>query len=284
MLRYRQDLRSLAFVGLTIALLIAPHWHPVRDNLIGHLAIGMVWVAVSSLFCFIASIINHNHMHNRVFRQRRFNMAFNLALSLARGHTATGIVVPHHFNHHIEASSPADWIKPQLAGTGLGWLRLVRFVVAASINMMIRRTKPGVPTLPARMLNSQRMERLFLIAVVSIALLHDWRIWLLFNVAPWLLGLSMLVAVNLLQHDDCLPDSLFGESRNFTGQIGNWLCFNNGYHTIHHLRPSLHWSELPRAHAALAGQLPRRDLEQPSILVFLWRFGWSCKPVRSSHI
>ena len=56
MLRYRQDLRSLAFVGLTIALLIAPHWHPVRDNLIGHLAIGMVWVAVSSLFCFIASM------------------------------------------------------------------------------------------------------------------------------------------------------------------------------------------------------------------------------------
>jgi hypothetical protein len=40
----------------------------------------------------------------------------------------------------------------------------------------------------------------------------------------------------------------------------------------------LHWSELPRRHALLRGDLPRADLEQASILAYLWRFGWSRLP------
>jgi fatty acid desaturase len=54
--------------------------------------------------------------------------------------------------------------------------------------------------------------------------------------------------VNLLQHQDCDTTSEFDHSRNVTGRITNWILLNNGYHTAHHLRPSLHWSCLPDYH------------------------------------
>jgi beta-carotene hydroxylase len=207
-------------------------------------------------------------MHCRVFRRDRDNLLFNLALSVARGHSATGIVVPHQFNHHEEAGSGGDWIRPALAGKGLGWVRLMRYVWRASISMMVERGRIGAPLLPQRRCRSQRLERLFLAAGIGAAALHDWRIFLLFDVLPWLLGLCMLVAVNLLQHDACGV----GESRDFTGNVGNWMFFNNGYHSAHHLRPSVHWSALPALHAELG---PTRQF--PSILTYLWRFGWATR-------
>lgn len=44
------------------------------------------------------------------------------------------------------------------------------------------------------------------------------------------------------------PDSKYNHSRNFTGPILNFFCFNNGYHTQHHISPGLHWSLLPMRH------------------------------------
>jgi fatty acid desaturase len=29
----------------------------------------------------------------------------------------------------------------------------------------------------------------------------------------------------------------------------NAMLFNNGYHTVHHLKPGVHWSETPKLHA-----------------------------------
>jgi beta-carotene hydroxylase len=260
LLRNPHDRRSLAFVGITLAALVLPH----------AIDVPLAWIALASVLCFIASIVNHNHMHCRTFRRQRHNLLYNLALSIARGHSATGIVVPHQFNHHKESGASGDWIRPALAGKGIGWLRLLRYVPAASLTMMVERARAGAPVLPARRQRSQDIERWFLAAVIGIALVHDWRVFLLFNAVPWLLGLCLLVGVNLLQHDACIP----GESRNFTGRVGNWLFFNNGYHTAHHLRPSMHWSALPLLHAELTPRLPQQFT---SILAYLWRFGWATR-------
>lgn len=267
--RYRSDLRSLAFVAATLVLLLAPHATAPPAFL------AIPWIAATAFACFVASIINHNHMHCQVFAHRVANIPFNLALSVARGHTASGVIVPHNLNHHVHTSDGQDWIRPGLAGAGLGWRRLLRFVLHASTNMAVMRVRPGAPALPRSQQGSQRLEKVFLAAVVLALAWHDWRIFLAYQVLPWLLGLVLLVGVNLLQHDACEPARELGESRNFIGALGNWLCFNNGYHTAHHLRPGLHWSELPALHAQLAPRLPQPGLERASILRFLWRFGWT---------
>jgi fatty acid desaturase len=268
-LRDPSDLRSLLFVAATVGLLCVPHvWRP-------HGLAALAWVIATAWACFIASIVSHNHLHCAVFSRATFNVAFNVALSLARGHTASGIVVPHNFNHHPSALRDDDWIRPGLAGHGLGWVRLVRYVLRASGNMLVQRLQAGAPALPAAQRGSLVIEKVALAAWILALVGSDWHVFLLFDLIPWGLGLAMLVGVNLLQHDRCGPDRDLGESRNFTGAWGNWLFFNNGFHTAHHLEPGLHWSRLPRRHAALRDRLPDADLEHRSILRYLWRFGWS---------
>ena len=48
----------------------------------------------------------------------------------------------------------------------------------------------------------------------------------------------------------------WNNARNFIGPVINYLTFNNGYHTIHHMYPSMHWSRLDDISCMLASQLP----------------------------
>ncbi|HNM81792.1 MAG TPA: fatty acid desaturase [Rhodocyclaceae bacterium] len=271
-LRHREDRRTVALVTLAFAALTLPHF-------LSPLALPFgPWIAIAAVLCFIANIANHNHMHHATFHRRIFNQAFNLVLTICRGHTASGIIVPHHLNHHVESGGVRDWIRPQLAGRGIGWVRLVRFTLAASTNMLVERQRPGTPGLGKRAEQSRRREQRVLATFILLALIADWKVFLLFNVLPWALGLAMLVGVNLLQHDACLPGQVLAGSRDFVGRVGNWLFLNNGYHTAHHLSPATHWSRLPELHESIAARIRAHGLEYRSVLAFLWQFGWSRTP------
>jgi beta-carotene hydroxylase len=51
---------------------------------------------------------------------------------------------------------------------------------------------------------------------------------------------------NYVQHVHADEESAYNHARNFVGLI-NLALFNNGYHTIHHESPGIHWSETPAA-------------------------------------
>jgi fatty acid desaturase len=48
------------------------------------------------------------------------------------------------------------------------------------------------------------------------------------------------------------------------------MMFNNGFHTVHHNKASLHWSKLPEAHAKIA-HLIEPHLNEKVILVYLFK-------------
>src|SRR5207248_11273423 len=56
----------------------------------------------------------------------------------------------------------------------------------------------------------------------------------------------------------------WNHSRNLVGPMLNPVLFNNGYHTVHHLKPGVHWSELPALHAQHVHHI------DPSLLVRSW--------------
>ena len=58
--------------------------------------------------------------------------------------------------------------------------------------------------------------------------------------------LFSVMIFNYVQHVHTDEESSYNHARNFVGLI-NPALFNNGYHTIHHKSPGIHWSETPAA-------------------------------------
>jgi fatty acid desaturase len=266
-LHFAADIRPIGTVCCAVALLILPHFASVPAW------IAPLWIALASLLCCCCHVVVHNHTHRPMFVRDTLSYAFNLVASVARGHCVSDVLLPHNINHHREQGGAQDWISPAMAGGGPPLARLFRFTYRASWNMVSRRRKMGAAgraLLPEPFRTSIRWEKVWLPAVVAVSLLHDWRTAVLFQGIPWFTSLLWLVAINLFQHDGCDPATRYGHSRNFVGIFTNWLFFNNGYHTVHHLYPGMHWTLAPAAHEKIAERIPP-ELNEPSILRFFWR-------------
>jgi hypothetical protein len=62
----------------------------------------------------------------------------------------------------------------------------------------------------------------------------------------------------------------FNTARNFVSPTLNYLLMNNGYHTIHHHKPFLHWSLLKEAHEREVKPHMDSRLDQPSLWGYLF--------------
>lgn len=71
---------------------------------------------------------------------------------------------------------------------------------------------------------------------------------LLIFILPFLFSRLVMVLGNWTQHafvDAMEPDNIYRSSINCINTKYNSVCWNDGYHVIHHLRPGLHYTELP---------------------------------------
>jgi len=264
-LRHAADVRPLATVGIAVGLLVAPGFVAVPTWAVP------AWVVATVIACCASHVVVHNHCHCPLFASPARNRAFNLVATIARGHCASDVFLAHNVNHHAEQGRAGDWITPALGGEGPPVVRLLRFVVRATLSMARERRrldKAGLALVPEPFRSSLPVEKRLLPCVIGVLLWNDWQATALHAFLPWGISLVWLVGVNYLQHEGCDPDSPWAHSRNFTGPLANWLLFNNGYHGAHHLHPAVHWSELARLHAEISDRIPPH-LQQPSTIRYL---------------
>jgi beta-carotene hydroxylase len=240
-LRYRADWRTLGFVILALVLLGGGWSGWLRTP---------ITVVASWMMAFVCCIMAHNHMHQPIFSGRLWNRLFQLVLMFGSGQPPTGIITAHNERHHVHPDSTDDFVRTSLVGSRWNFVNLLMFPFLSIAAMM--REKPNDlkcwKISRPRLYRQAVLERTVFYGVLSVLVLVDWRATLLFLVMPWLGAQLMLVGVNLLQHQDCDIRSEYDHSRNVTGVLVNWMLLNNGFHTAHHLRPSLHWSLLPDFH------------------------------------
>ena len=272
-LRFRADRRSLAFLAVYAASVAAGF---VFCDALPPWALALL-CAFTCFAAFVVAVIVHNTVHVPMFHEHGHNRWMQVALSVAYGHPVSAYVSGHNLSHHVHTQTAKDVMRT--SKVRFRWNLLNGLLFFLRVAPDIHRANVGfaraMKTQRPRWHEQYRLETWVVLGVsAALAVLH-WQAFLLFFVAPHAFGGWGIVSVNFLQHDGADAGSPFDHSRNFTGRLLNWVLLNNGYHGIHHMQPSLHWSLLPEAHAAKVAPHIHANLDQGSVAAYLWRaFVW----------
>jgi beta-carotene hydroxylase len=219
------------------------------------------WLLPLSLYAsYCAGVLSHNHVHTPVFRERQLNRLYSSWLSFFYGCPNFAWIPTHLQNHHRYQNGPGD-------NTSTARYSSVNTLWAA-LSYPTRSTAWQWPEVKAYALRTrvhggsayhdvlmQTVAVLFghtaLLACVTYfrGTAGGTALFVCFTL-PALLAPSWMMFTNYLQHVECDASSPDNHSRNFVNRFFNWLTFDNGYHTVHHETPGLHWSLLHRAHQA----------------------------------
>ncbi|MBP9113217.1 MAG: fatty acid desaturase [Polyangiaceae bacterium] len=267
MLRYRADLRTIAFLLVYLGLVVSLWTLDVHGPL---LAVGVI---VTCVFSWVAAVIAHNTVHCPVFKKRWMNRAFQVWVSLSYGFPISEYVPGHNLSHHRFTQEREDVMRTTKVRYRWNLLNglLFFFAVAPGVTIGNYRYVSFMKTRQPAW-HRQLLLEIFMVWGTKLALLMvDWKKCLLLIVVPHLFAVWGITTINLAQHDGCDPSHRANHSRNFVGRFINWIALNNGYHGIHHEQPGLHWSLLPAAHAEKIHPYIDPALEQPSLGLYVFR-------------
>ena len=272
---FRADIRSLYFTTVClVSLFLSWFVKPTGYS-------SLLWVLGSAALCFITCVINHNHMHYRIFRDSKANFLLEILLTACRGHTSATVYVPHNMNHHLYQGNNRDWITPNHVNHKRDLASTVTYIFLSILRMNIERRNDKSPV-PTTIRHQKNLQRVFLYFLLAVLLSIDIGSTLYFIVLPWTLGACLLVGANLYQHAGCDSKHIYASSRNFENRFENWIFFNNGLHTAHHIYPGVHWSELPKIHANIRAKIPD-DLNQGSMLFYALRYAFPNREEKHAH-
>ncbi len=264
LVRHPTEWRQIGIVTVYLALLGSMYAVPACRNI--------PFFAAACYFGFLNSVVIHNHLHAGIFHSKALNHAFRCVLSFGALYPASANIPSHNLvHHHFDDEGQPDWVDPSIVDFKWNLLNLIHFP-----NVAGSRTFAGVSRWK-RVMKRDAFNRQYLLEMVvafgltGALLIHDFWNGLFFVVLPQLYGARCILRINLIQHDACDQTSDWNHSRNFVGKAFNWIMCNNGYHTIHHNKAGLHWSELAEAHERDCK--PRIDprLDEPSMIGYLLR-------------
>jgi fatty acid desaturase len=231
-----------------------------------NLTVAAIMAMVLLLPQTMLSIEVHNQAHVAMFRGKFPNWLINLLLFLETGMIVVQFQIQHNFGHHCfyldPTEDPATLIKPD-GSTMSRWEFIIRdlFVYRADT---IRIGKNCCPHLLNRYYRELGVS---LLVIIILLLLHPLKGLILF-VTPLVLIKRFFLFLVYEDHVDLPFDDAYSASHTKTNPLINLLFFNNGYHLAHHLKPLVHWSELPKFHQEIEAKITAKPSN--TLLNRLW--------------
>lgn len=239
MLKYRADLRSVIYMILTTAILIV-QW---QTEFSWFLYIPCLYFAIA------VAVMAHNHNHVGMWKSKFMNTLTDYWLTLFYGFPAFGWIPTHNKNHHKLNNKAGDYTITYRYSEKNNLLTLLTY---PTISSYFQQTPIYAYLRELRRTNKVDFV-LYLCQYVAlglylgILLYINWEKALFYVIIPHQVALFSVMIFNYVQHVHADEESEYNHSRNILG-LTNQFLFNNGYHTIHHLRASIHWSKLPEEH------------------------------------
>jgi fatty acid desaturase len=210
---------------------------------------------------FMAAMVVHNHAHTPIFRDRAANRVLDLLLYLETGMMVAKFHLHHNCGHHQfytdPSRDPSTWVRRD--GSSMGRLEYVARYFFTHTWKSIRIGR-DYPTLLRRYWRAQAAALLALVAALVVNPLNGLILFVTPMLAVWLAFINATYDDHLGLHS--MDD--FAASFSKTNRLLNLFIFNNGYHLAHHVRPGMHWSELPAFHETIKERI--RVPEESTVL------------------
>jgi len=284
LLRHPTELRTLGFTSLFYGCLLTLWWYDTAlfsAGLPGWVVFAVLYGCLLMLSAMMA-VITHNALHVPVFHSMALQKLFQLLLTAAYGQPCSIYQPAHNRSHHRHTGTRQDLMRPTKLQYRRNWLNIA----------LAKEHSPG-PTSGLKLAwNFYRaqwrvrrelvytffFELASLVVLMVAVFLISPRKSILYVYGAQTMGQAFINSINFLQHDGCEIDPAhdgFNHARNFTGWFFNYIFLNNGYHTIHHMKPGLHWSVLPAHHQRSVAPHIHPNLEVPCFRKHLWKTMWT---------
>jgi beta-carotene hydroxylase len=209
-----------------------------------------------------------------MWRWRPANLMTSYVISVYYGYPAIGWVPTHNMVHHKLNNKPGDSSRsPKVFKRN----HLLALLIYPTITGIVQSKE-----IMAYLRDLWRRDtRQFLYAISEYVVffgfmlaifLIDWRKALLFFLIPQQFALFTIQVFNYVQHVEADTYSEWNHSRNFVSPLLNLLLFNNGYHTVHHLKPGVHWSKTPALHERVKHNIHPALLQRSWWGYMIWTF------------
>ena len=246
-IRNRRDARPIAlvisfFIYQLAVYLFADDWQHA-----------LLWIAIPHVVLNIpiASAM-HIAIHTPIFYRGKHDFLFGLLYALEIGITRTCFRIDHLTHHRYFLEPEKDPNAWQSMGKVMGQ---AQYALHNLVHLYPRSWRIACE-------RSQKVRREFIAEIVtclvllgvltaydppkSVAVYGFCIVWGIAGTYYW----------SHHQHAGLEPVNVFLACRTYLGKPYNWLAFNVGYHTAHHEKPGLHWSQLPARHEAIASRIP----------------------------
>ncbi|KAK0622442.1 hypothetical protein B0T14DRAFT_513882 [Immersiella caudata] len=214
------------------------------------------------------TLLKHQHIHQRGVLAKRFALIDNIfpyIMDPLMGHTWNSYYYHHVKHHHVEGNGPGDLsstIRFQRDSLTHFLQYLGRFFFLVWFDLPRYFIRSGRPALGIKC----GVWELASYAALALAMRVNARAAVFVFLLPLVLLRVALMVGNWGQHafvDEEEPDSDFRSSVTLVDVSSNRYCFNDGYHTSHHLNPLRHWRDHP-----IAFLQARHDYAAQDALVF----------------
>lgn len=248
----------------------ADHW-PVAIILMLSIVDFVMYFAIDNLAVFcgyylimiipkgVISAWNHHHQHVLTLRSNALNRLLEFFYALHTGVTThlwrLHHVLGHHKNFLDQEKDESRWRRKD--GSQMG---VVEYTLNVAITAYPRGFKVGKQH--PKLMNSFLMFTAITFSFVAVMVWHKPVAGIFLFILPMITSLIFTAYVTYEHHAGLDTENEFTASYNSLNPLFNRLTGNLGYHTAHHHKQGVHWSNLPQLHASIADKIPDNLIQQ----------------------
>lgn len=265
MFKYKADILPISLVTLSFladfaVFLLAP-WY---------IALPWAIVGLAPKMCICAW--HHHHQHVATFKNKYLNRALESIYAVQTGAMPLSWELHHNAGHHVnyldQTKDESAWKTK--SGRTMGWLEYSLVVSLTAYPRMWRKAEEAHP--------SKRHQFVLWAVIVSLMLTLAF-LWnplntVIIYLVPMAVGLFVTAWHTYYHHAGLDTDDEYAATWNILHDGYNVLTGNLGYHTAHHVRCTVHWSELPAFHAKIAHRIPPHLYRRPCFPFVLLGKSW----------